>query len=207
MAKEIIKENHSLADTDLNQVYPILAPCKSCLEKKKEKPVSEPLLNKLSVGTHDKLKPVLKNKKKKKALQPGQEDDHFSEYGFGMVAYRNLQFTFVCLFAVLSLVMTPAIIFYSEYDGITDGNYFSGQSLGNMGYSSYACSLIPLGAGEDDTVVSVPIACSFGTYNETYSYGVNPSGLLPNDLCISNDLNSDCTSNLNTTYIDGEIES
>lgn len=208
MAKEIIKENHSLADTDLNSVYPLLAPCKSCLEKKKEKPVHEPLLSRLSEGAQSKLKPVLQNQKKKKKAVQGSESDHFAEYGFGMVAYRNLQWTFVCLFAVLSLVMTPAIIFYSEYDGISNGKYFSGQSLGNMGYSTYSCSLSPLGAGNDNDTVVVPIQCSFGNYNNTYSYGVNPSNLMPNDLCVRDDtLNSECSNNLNATYINAEIES
>ena len=41
MAKEIIKENHPLNDTDLHVVFPIFSPFKSCLEKKQQDEVAQ----------------------------------------------------------------------------------------------------------------------------------------------------------------------
>jgi hypothetical protein len=76
--------------------------------------------------------------------------------GFGMVAYRNLLFTFIILFLILTIIMFPAIMYYKQGTGITNGTMLADYSLGNMGYSTTQCSIIPIGAGDEDYIY-VPI--------------------------------------------------
>ena len=75
-----------------------------------------------------------------------------------------------------------------------------------MGYSASECSLMPFGAGYDAELIYVPLDCDFGSYNGYYAYGVNPLNLLPNDLCIQTDDNTDCSSLMDTSYVDEQIE-
>jgi len=44
LAKEIIKENHPLAETPKYVSFPVLTPCKSCLEDHKTHDHNEPLI-------------------------------------------------------------------------------------------------------------------------------------------------------------------
>lgn len=125
-----------------------------------------------------------------------------------MVAYRDLIYYFIFLFSFLSLIMLPALLFYHNGTGITDGEDYSTWSLGNLGYSTTECSLISMGAGTDDTVVPVPVTCDYGTYNSSEAYGVNYAGLMPNDYCVTvEDVNDLCSDYINSTYIDLEISS
>lgn len=60
-----------------------------------------------------------KKKNKKKAHEPPALDDEASHdplnyLGFGMIAYRDLMFTMFWLFALCSLIMTPAMFFYQK---------------------------------------------------------------------------------------------
>jgi hypothetical protein len=55
-----------------------------------------------------------KQEKKKVEVDPElTRGDPFTLLGFGMVAYRNLIFTFIILFMVLSAFMTPALVYYN----------------------------------------------------------------------------------------------
>jgi glucan phosphoethanolaminetransferase (alkaline phosphatase superfamily) len=67
-----------------------------------------------------------------------------------MIAYRDLLSTMIIIFSILTIVMMPAFFFFQKYDGIRPSvqKSFVKYSLGNMGYSSAQCSLIPLGAGD-----------------------------------------------------------
>lgn len=65
-----------------------------------------------------------------------KKEDPFNFLGFGLVAYRDLMFIMFMLFAVLSLLMTPAMVFYSKYNAYTTPVGYSKLSLGNLGYSS-----------------------------------------------------------------------
>jgi len=57
-----------------------------------------------------------------------------------MIAYRDLMFTMFWLFAILSVIMTPAMIFYKNQGGISDPKGFAAPfSLGNFGYSTSQC--------------------------------------------------------------------
>jgi hypothetical protein len=44
----------------------------------------------------------------------GEEPDPLNQYGFGMMAYKDLMFTLAALFAVLSIIMLPAMIYYNS---------------------------------------------------------------------------------------------
>jgi hypothetical protein len=57
-------------------------------------------------------------KKKAKLVIPGAEPDPLNQYGFGMMAYKDLMFTLAALFSVLSLIMLPAMIYYNSQEGM-----------------------------------------------------------------------------------------
>ena len=82
------------------------------LGKVKEGPTAEE--EKLLHGNDDEAHK--KSKKKKKEAPPpeeGQVPDPLNYLGFGMIAYRDLMFTMFWLFALLSLIMLPAMTFYN----------------------------------------------------------------------------------------------
>lgn len=50
----------------------------------------------------------------------------------------------IILFTVISLLMAPAMYFYSSYDGYNGAaKGYSKLSLGNLGYSSTQCQISP----------------------------------------------------------------
>jgi len=59
-----------------------------------------------------------KKKKKKLAAEipKGENVDPFNFLGFGMVAYRDLMQVLIVLFAVISLLMIPAMHYYGSYN-------------------------------------------------------------------------------------------
>jgi hypothetical protein len=57
-------------------------------------------------------------KNKAKLVIPGAEPDPLNQYGFGMMAYKDLMFTLAALFSVLSLIMLPAMIYYNSQEGM-----------------------------------------------------------------------------------------
>lgn len=71
-----------------------------------------------------------------KLTEEQKKEDPFNFLGFGLVAYRDLMFIMFMLFVVLSLLMTPAMVFYSKYSAYTTPVGYSKLSLGNLGYSS-----------------------------------------------------------------------
>jgi hypothetical protein len=81
-------------------------------------------------------------------------------------------------------------------------------SLGNMGYSSTQCSIIPMGAGTNYYTFSVPIQCPFGSINTNqgeYLFGVNEKSLLPNNYCTQNEFNTPCSQYLDADYIQQQL--
>jgi hypothetical protein len=109
-------------DTPLGQVFPVFGVCS---KKAKTTTESEPLLD----GKKQ-------NKKQGFKLDEEQKEDPFNFLGFGMVAYRDLMFTLFCLFGFCSLLMVPALNFYSKGVAYTEISSYENYSLGNMGYSS-----------------------------------------------------------------------
>jgi len=69
-------------------------------------------------------------------LTEEQKEDPYNFLGFGMVAYRDLKFTLICLFAFLSLLMYPALKFYRAGTGIAKPKNYDTFTLGNLGYST-----------------------------------------------------------------------
>ena len=96
-----------------------------------------------------------------------------------MVAYADLMFTMVWLFALLSVFMVPAMYYYSQGTGI--GTYVSWNqySLGNFGYSTSKCQVSPYDLG------SLPIKCQYGKLTKIISAGVMPEDLARKDVCNS----------------------
>lgn len=46
-------------------------------------------------------------------------EDPFNFLGFGLVAYRDLMFTLIMLFSVLSIIMLPVIFIYKGHNAIS----------------------------------------------------------------------------------------
>lgn len=153
MARSIISENHTLVPTPVYVAYPILRPCKPCLPGR-DRDNEEPLL-----GDKD-----ASHKQKKQKVDKEQLDqDPFLLLGFGMIAYRDLLLTFVILFSFLSLLMGPAMYYYSKHEGIINPAKYSVWSIGNMGYSTSQCANIPLEVGK------LSAQCPFGVIGEIYT--------------------------------------
>lgn len=68
------------------------------------------------------------------------EQDPIMKLGYGIVAYRNLQYALLLLFTFFTLMNIPVILIYYSGEGYsenvrrTNGN--EAYSLGNLGYSS-----------------------------------------------------------------------
>lgn len=76
-------------------------------------------------------------KKKAKIVMPGSDEpDPLNQYGFGMMAYKDLMFTLASLFTVLSIIMLPVMIYYNSQNGMPVTASFSQYSIGNFGYST-----------------------------------------------------------------------
>lgn len=75
-------------------------------------------------------------KKKGFELSEEQKEDPYNFLGFGMVAYRDLMFTLILLFAFLSCLMYPALKFYKAGTGIPHPKNYDAFTLGNLGYST-----------------------------------------------------------------------
>lgn len=63
-------------------------------------------------------KPKKGKKKNQYELTEEQKEDPFNFLGFGMVAYRDLMFTLIWLFVILSVIMVPVAYIYKGYDAI-----------------------------------------------------------------------------------------
>jgi hypothetical protein len=87
----------------------------------------------------DEEKQNTKSKKsgKEYKLTAEQREDPFNILGFGMVAFKDLMFTLIVVFTILSVIMLPAAFIYRSYHGYdkTKNAGIAKYSLGNMGYS------------------------------------------------------------------------
>ncbi len=65
------------------------------------------------------------------------------QFGYGIVAYRNMLWAMICAFCVFSLLALPAILIYKQGEGYAFGyQKLEGReeySLGNLGYSTIQC--------------------------------------------------------------------
>jgi hypothetical protein len=111
------------------------------------------------------------SKKKKFAADPDEKPDEIeplNQLGFGIVAYKDLMFTMTFLFTIISLLMIPTMVFYSNQSGIPEPKNFATLSLGNFGYSSIQCQSNPY------NLLRIPIKCPYGSVGEDKSIGVIP---------------------------------
>lgn len=118
-------------------------------------------------------------KKKAKITMPGagEEPDPLNQYGFGMMAYKDLMFTLAALFAVLSIIMLPAMIYYNSQQGMPVTASFSQYSIGNFGYSTSQCSVSPY------SLMKIPMKCPYGKLTTIASIGVISSNEPRKDVC------------------------
>jgi hypothetical protein len=151
-------------------VFPITKPIFKLLGRAKDETAeSERLLHGHDEEGNKKSK---KNKKKEGLPQPEEgESDPLNFLGFGMIAYRDLMFTMFLLFALMSVIMLPAMVFYSGQGAIAKPKTFAAPiSIGAFGYSSTQCQVTPF------QLQSLPINCPYGTLGKVVSAGIIPSG-------------------------------
>ena len=180
----MIKESHELVNTPLYKVFPIFKPFAKILGRVEEETGHQDQRDELLDRESQK-----KDKKKKKQAPPQDEGepDTLNYLGFGMVAYRDLMFTMVVLFAILSVIMIPAMTFYSAQGGITNSVYPAKYSLGNFGYSSSQCQFVPF------QLNAIPINCPYGSIQVVNHVGVIPSTIDDKTIChVNQDLTAIC---------------
>lgn len=116
---------------------------------------------------------------------PGAEPDPLNQYGFGMMAYKDLMFTLASLFAVLSVIMLPAMIYYNSQQGMPVTASFSQYSLGNFGYSTAQCQVSPY------SLMAIPMKCPYGKLTSVKSFGVISANEARKDICSTTALTTD----------------
>lgn len=129
----LIAESHELVDTPIWKVFSILKLFGMGKPKVGEDGNQQPLIdNEKTQASH--------TKKPKIQFKEGEvEPDTLNQYGFGMIAYKDLMLTLSGLFAILTILMIPALSFYSSGTGIGTYKSFSQFSIGNFGYSTSMC--------------------------------------------------------------------
>lgn len=82
---------------------------------------------------------------KNQSVEEDELIDPLLRFGFGVVAYRNLLESLMSGFCLLCFLVYPIYMIYTRGDayGATSSVY-SRWSLGNLGYSTVQCQLIPL---------------------------------------------------------------
>lgn len=104
-------------------------------------------------------------------------------------------FTFIILFSVISVLMTPAMFFYKSYSAIPDNvvKPYARLSLGNMGYSTTQCTSVLYSLGK------IPLSCPKGTnINAVTQFGINTAGASKTS-CINNK-ESVCSKSLDPAF-------
>jgi len=92
-------------------------------------------------------------------------------------------------FALFTLLMVPAFIFYANGDAYKNvGNQeslaYAPRMIGALGYSEYTCQSIPV------AIDTMTLSCDYGKIGEATIFGVNPE--TARGSCMINDNNDDC---------------
>lgn len=101
------------------------------------------------------------------------------------MAYKDLMFTMSALFAVLSIIMLPAMIYYNSQQGMPVTASFSQYSLGNFGYSTSQCQVSPY------SLMAIPMKCPYGKLTTVESFGIISETEARKDICNTNALTTD----------------
>jgi hypothetical protein len=112
-AKLLVANNHVLLGTPLEKIFPVL---KIIGVGKGEAEKAGALLEGQENGNDHHHDEHHKHHHKKKNFPI--EGDTLDQYGFGMVAYKDLMFTMFWLFGILSVLMLPAMYYYGQGSGI-----------------------------------------------------------------------------------------
>jgi hypothetical protein len=200
LAEEIINENHPLSTSSIKVVFPLFKAATSCCSKK-DGALDEPLIKApiTLTGDLEGFKKAASNHLKKKSTinvsDVPEGSDPFNLLGFGMVAYKDLMWTSILLFTVLSILMSPAMFYYKSFNGISEPKSLAKFSLGNMGFSKAECVMVPFDLTE------IPIYCPYGAISEIKYIGINPD--LPTaskDACMDTKENAVCNSLIKPDY-------
>ena len=182
----MVHDKHELNDTPLWQVLPVLKPILSLCGKVRE-PKTDDEENKEHGSSH-----------KKKFQVPEGEDktDRLNELGFGIVAYKDLMFNMFALFAVMSMIIVPAMYYYGEQDAMTITSNYLGYSLGNFGYSDTVCQTTPF------SLKQTVMKCNYGYVANVESAGVISDSMPEKNICNTNVILEDqCTKLLRTDLV------
>lgn len=130
----MIRESNPLENYPISIVFPVLKPLTCQKDVAQENQENEqPLLQRKQ--THS----VAGGKKRTQVIEEEERrKDPYLVLGFGMIAYRDMLFTLILLFSVLTVIMAPGMAFFNKYEGIAPATAkaYMTYSLGNMGYSS-----------------------------------------------------------------------
>ena len=70
-------------------------------------------------------------------------ENPYNELGFGFTAYFAMLRTFLCIFAVFTVIMAPLLIIYGTTNGlVVEANPRTAKArytLGNLGFSGASC--------------------------------------------------------------------
>ena len=138
-----------------------------------------------------------KSKKKKKNNMKNQkklEEDPLASLGFGIMAYVDILWALIVLFGIFSLMLYPTLVYFHSGTGYEHVNedlmYRETGTMGNLGYSSVECAVMPVDVGK------MSLQCPHGTIGEIYDYGLNLS-----DETASNCANNDDIKNCKPTSV------
>lgn len=111
----------------------------------------------------------------------GANRDPFVTLGFGLFQYRNLLESLYVGFAFMAMITLPCVYMFLNGDGynkITAGRY-GYLSLGNLGYSSVQCSIIPFNFDK------IGLNCPYGEFGEIVvdGVGINEAKLNKKSFC------------------------
>jgi len=153
MAKHIIKERHPLVDAPIYEVFSWLRPFRFFFPSYQRRMgvISEhSRLSEEANNQDDEAQPLRAKKtiftkviERARRAASGPEDpeeekrkDALFLFGFGIIAYLELIYTFFWLFVLLSVLLSPISQFYASHTGYAHVIGYENLSLGNMGASS-----------------------------------------------------------------------
>lgn len=152
MAKNIIAERHPLQDAPLYEVFSWLRPFRFFFPSYQRRigAISEASRLSEERGEDEEEKQPLRQKtafskaieRARRAANAPEDPEEakrknaFFLFGFGIVAYLDLIYTFFWLFTLLSILLSPVSQFYQQHTGYAKAIGYEAMSLGNMGASS-----------------------------------------------------------------------
>lgn len=130
---------------------------------------------------------------------PEGEDktNRLNELGFSILAYNDLMFNMFALFALISMIIFPAMYYYGEQNAMAITSSHLGYSLGSFGYSDTICHTTPF------SLKKIVMKCSYGYVANVESVGVISESMIEKNVCNTNKiLEDECTKLLRTDLVE-----